>query len=65
MAQQREAVDFLVTGGLSVHRACQLVAIYRSTFRYAAQPADDDPLLSTIKGLVERHPRYGYRRTAR
>lgn len=62
MAQQREAVDFLVTGGLSVHRACQLVAIHRSTFRYEAHPADDDPLLSKVKELVERHPRYGYRR---
>lgn len=62
MAQQREAVEFLVAGGLSVQRACQLVAIHRSTYRYIAQPADDGPLLAKVKELAERHPRYGYRR---
>jgi putative transposase len=62
VAQQREVVEFLVAGGLSVQRACQLVAIHRSTFRYMAHPADDDPLLAKLKKLAERHPRYGYRR---
>lgn len=62
MAEQREAVRFLVAGSLSVERACQLVAIHRSTFRYVAHPADDEPLLAKIKELAERHPRYGYRR---
>jgi putative transposase len=62
VAEQREAVRFLVAGSVSVERACQLVAIHRSTFRYIAHPADDEPLLTTMKELVERHPRYGYRR---
>lgn len=62
MAEQRDAVRFLVAGSLSVERACQLVAIHRSTFRYVAHPPDDEPLLATIKELAQRHPRYGYRR---
>jgi hypothetical protein len=33
MAEQREAVAFLVAGGLSVPRTCTLVDMARSTFR--------------------------------
>lgn len=62
MAEQREAVQFFVAGGLSVQRACALVQIHRSTFRYAAHPPEDTTLLSQIQALAEQHPRYGYRR---
>jgi putative transposase len=55
-------VTFLVDGGLSVPRACSLVQISRSTFRYLPQPRDDTLLLEQIKELVAHHPRYGYRR---
>jgi hypothetical protein len=48
MAKQREAVTFLVAGGLSVPRACTLVHMARSTFRYLAQPRDDSELLAQI-----------------
>lgn len=62
MADQRDAVHFLVHGGLSVQRACTLVQIHRSTFRYVAHPTDDEELLTQIHALTTRHPRYGYRR---
>jgi putative transposase len=62
MAEQREAVAFLVAGGLSVPRACTLIQLARSTFRYAAQPRDDSELLAQIREMVARNPRYGYRR---
>jgi len=62
IAEQREAVQFLVDGGLSVQRACALVQIHRSTFRYVAHPSDDTALLRQIQHLAEQHPRYGYRR---
>jgi putative transposase len=62
MAEQREAVAFLVAGGLSVPRACALVRLARSTFRYIAQPHDDTVLLEQLRALATRHPRYGYRR---
>jgi putative transposase len=55
-------VTFLVAGGLSVPRACALVQIHRSTFRYLAHPRDDTELLAQIRELVAHHPRYGYRR---
>jgi putative transposase len=60
--EQRETVTFLVAGGLSVPRACALVQLARSTFRYLAHPRDDTELLAQIRELVARHPRYGYRR---
>jgi putative transposase len=62
MTEQRQAVTFLVAGGLAVPRACTLVQIARSTFRYVAQPRDDTLLMKQIQQLAARHPRYGYRR---
>ena len=60
--EQREAVQFLVAGGLSVQRACRVVQMHRSSFRYVAHPPDDTPLLGQMHGLAAHHPRYGYRR---
>jgi putative transposase len=62
VADQRAAVMFLVSGGLSVQRACQLVAIHRSTFHYTAHPRDDTALVDQMQRLAGQHPRYGYRR---
>lgn len=55
-------MQFLVARGLSVHRACALVHLHRSTFRYTAHPPDDTALRSRIQALAAQHPRYGYRR---
>jgi putative transposase len=60
--EQREAVQFLVAGSLSVQRACMVVQMHRSSFRYVAHPTDDTPLLGRLHGLALQHPRYGYRR---
>jgi putative transposase len=62
MAEQRQAVQFLVDGGLSVQRTCAVVQIHRSTFRYVAKETDDTALLSQMQALALQYPRYGYRR---
>jgi putative transposase len=62
VAEQRAAVGFLVAGGLSVTRACALLALHRSTFRYVAHPNDDGALVVQLQALAAQHPRYGYRR---
>ena len=62
MAEQRATVAFLVQGGLSVARACTVVALHRSTFHYVAHPRDDTALLHQIQALAAQHPRYGHRR---
>ena len=59
VADQRSAVDFLVAGGLSVQRACAVLQLHRSTFRYAAHPRDDMQTVSHMQRLAAQHPRYG------
>ena len=43
MAAQREAVQFFVAGGLSVQRACALVQIHRSTYRWRSRQPGSKP----------------------
>lgn len=53
---------FLVAGGISVHRACLLVALADATFHYQPHPIDDTALMKQVHELATRYPRYGYRR---
>jgi putative transposase len=62
VSDKRQAVDFLVGGGISVQRACALLSLHRSTFRYVAHPRDDTQTVSHMQSLAAQHPRYGYRR---
>ncbi len=62
MADKRQAVHFLVGGGLSTQRACTLLRLHRSTFRYAAHPRDDTQTVTHMQRLAAQNPRYGYRR---
>ena len=49
--------------GLSERRACDLIGLARSTFRYQAQEdATNQWLKSQLVNLAASHPRYGYRR---
>jgi len=63
-ARRREAVDQSQAAlAVSQRRACQVIGQPRSTQRYVAQERDDEkPLVRRILALVQRHPRYGYRR---
>ena len=63
IAEQRDAVRFLATKGISVRRACLLAFLPRATFTYQARERpDEEALLADITQLVQQHPRYGYRR---
>ena len=62
MADKRQAVQDLVSGGLSVQRACSLLQLHRSTFRYAAHPRDETLVVARLHALAAQNPRYGYRR---
>jgi putative transposase len=61
----REAVQFLITRGLSQRRACQFVRIQRSTLQYQPRPDRNAELRTTIQDLAQQHRRYGYRRIYR
>ena len=62
MSDKRAAVQVLVSGGLSVQRACALLHLHRSPFRYVAHPPDDTVVVAHMQALAAQHPRYGYRR---
>ena len=55
-------MHFLISGGLSTQRACALLQLHRSTFRYAAHPRDDTQTVTQMQSLAAQNPRYGYRR---
>jgi putative transposase len=62
VAEQRDAVHFLVVHGVSQRRACALVQLHRSTFQYQPRPNRNAELERQLQELAQRHPRYGYRR---
>ncbi len=59
---QREGAAFLIEQGISERRACHLVGIARSLFRYALRPRDQAGLVERLQEIARAHPRYGYRR---
>ncbi|MBA2678804.1 MAG: transposase [Ktedonobacteraceae bacterium] len=48
----------------SQRKACELVNIARSSYRYRANTDKDDPLREKLTQLAHEKPRYGYRRLA-
>lgn len=51
---------------VSERRACSAAAQHRSSQRYEAKRADDEPqLIARMLELVGEHPRFGYRRIAK
>ena len=62
-AVKREAVAHLrVALGLSERRACQIVAIDRTTVRYAPKRSPDTELRQRLRDLANARRRFGYRR---
>ncbi len=61
-ADRRRAVEHVrQVVGLSERRACELVAMRRSSHRYRARRKDDEAVRSRIVSLARRHRRWGYR----
>lgn len=48
--------------GVSERRACKLLAIDRSSYRYEPRPDDDAQLRQDLIELARQKPRFGYRR---
>ncbi len=48
--------------GLSERRACKLLAMDRSSYRYEPRPEDDAELRQDLIELARQKPRFGYRR---
>ncbi len=48
--------------GVSERRACRLLEIDRSSYRYEPRPDEDGPLREELIALARQKPRFGYRR---
>ena len=48
--------------GVSERRACKLLGIDRSSYRYEPRPDDDAQLRQNLIELARQKPRFGYRR---
>ena len=60
---RRTLVGMLVERGISLRRACALLSVARSSVRYTTQQkAKDAPLVTLLREVARRHPRFGYRR---
>ena len=59
-ARRNAAKHVVVALGVSERRACRIVGLSRSVFRYLSCREDDVALRSRLKVLAEQYPRYGY-----
>jgi putative transposase len=64
LPQKREAAEVMMQAGLSERRACQLVALCRTTKRYERRERNDAELRKRIRDLAHQRRRFGYRRIA-
>lgn len=61
MAQRRELAHYSIQEhGLSERKACHLLSISRTTYRYRAKKPDDGEIRQQLRMLVERKPRWGF-----
>src|SRR4030095_16579772 len=62
-AARRRAVDHArAVHGLSQRRACRLIGMDMSSYRYRARRSDDGALRERLRTLAEQRRRFGYRR---
>lgn len=45
---------------MSARKACDLLKLSRSVYRYQAKPRDDEPIIQGLLGLVGTYPRFGF-----
>jgi putative transposase len=63
LAAQRQDIGFAVkTLGISERRACGLLGVWRSSFRYRQKPDRNEKLREKLIELAHERPRFGYRR---
>jgi len=62
-ARRRELVEFLRVGfKISERRACRVIPLARSSYRYQGQAQDQSALKIRLRDLAQSRVRYGYRR---
>jgi len=61
-SQRRQGVEFLRKINVSLRRACTMVGISRSSFKYKVRRKEDAMLIGRIKEIADKFKRFGYRR---
>ena len=60
---RRKQVAYVRRRGISLHRACALLQVARSTMGYESVLAKRDaPVIAAMREIAAQYPRYGYRR---
>jgi len=60
---RRQQIAYVCQRGLSIRRACALLKVARSSWRYRSRLIERDaPALVAMRELAAQYPRYGYRR---
>ena len=63
VSARRELADYATTvHKASERRACRLLRLSRSVRRYQAKRPDDGPIIDALTELVDKHPRFGFRK---
>ncbi|MBV9083052.1 MAG: IS3 family transposase, partial [Acidobacteriaceae bacterium] len=63
LVSRREDVAFAIEHyQMSERRACELLEVERSSYRYRAVEQKDAPMKEELRELARKHPRFGYRR---
>ena len=63
LVSRRQDVAFAIEQYLvSERRACELLGVERSSYRYRAAKQKDEAMKQDLRELARTHPRYGYRR---
>ena len=63
VSARRELADYATTvHKASERRACRLLGLSRSVRRYQAKRPDDGPIIDALTELVDKHPRFGFRK---
>src|SRR5262245_44959191 len=58
--RRRAAAYLIESGKRSQRRACQLLGIHPSVYRYQRRASEDTALRERLKTLATEYPRYGY-----
>lgn len=63
LVSRRQDVAFAIEQyEVSERRACELLRVERSSYRYRAAKQKDEAMKEQLSELARKHPRYGYRR---
>lgn len=62
-AERRDLVAYVIDAhAVSERRACRLVCLSRSVYRYQAKKPDDSAIRQELRELADRHRRWGFRK---